>query len=54
MSYGMGIKEVERMKDTGKECKFNLGVICDSEKCEKCGWNPEVDKKRKAEKGAKK
>ena len=28
-------------------CPHNLEVICDKQKCESCGWNPEVEKKRK-------
>lgn len=30
-------------------CKFNDGVLCSehyAEKCARCGWNPEVAKKR--------
>ena len=31
----------------GKECKFNLYVDCEEQdKCSKCGWNPQVQKKR--------
>ena len=33
-------------------CPFNIGVVCDEKKCEKCGWNPIVDGIRRAkEKG---
>lgn len=28
-------------------CKYNEGVDCLNEKCDKCGWNPEVEKRRK-------
>lgn len=29
-------------------CKFNVGVECyQKKKCGKCGWNPDVDRKRK-------
>jgi hypothetical protein len=29
-------------------CKFNLGIGCDEyDKCGNCGWNPEVNAKRK-------
>ena len=28
-------------------CKFNGGVNCGIEECEKCGWNPEVEQRRK-------
>lgn len=27
-------------------CKYNDGVACSDAKCDKCGWNPEVAKKR--------
>jgi hypothetical protein len=28
------------------ECKHNEGVICNNQKCDSCGWNPEVQKVR--------
>ena len=28
-------------------CKFNIGVQCFVENCDKCGFNPQVEKKRK-------
>jgi hypothetical protein len=28
-------------------CPHNTEVICDKQKCESCGWNPEVEQKRK-------
>lgn len=28
-------------------CKYNEGVDCLKEKCESCGWSPEVESKRK-------
>lgn len=28
-------------------CKYKEGVDCLKEKCDKCGWNPEVEKRRK-------
>lgn len=28
-------------------CPHNTEVICDKQKCESCGWNPEVERKRK-------
>lgn len=28
-------------------CKFNESVLCDRQKCSTCGWNPEVEKRRK-------
>lgn len=31
-------------------CKYNFGVICSNwNKCYACGWNPEVDARRKRE-----
>lgn len=38
------------MSETVQFCKHNPGVVCDPEKadCEKCGWNPDVWRKRKA------
>jgi hypothetical protein len=39
------------MKIEHEKCKYNPFVNCDDEykKCHKCGWNPDVDKKRKEE-----
>ena len=29
-------------------CKYNLGISCDEyDKCANCGWNPEVNEKRR-------
>lgn len=28
-------------------CKFNEGVLCGVQQCENCGWNPEVEARRK-------
>ena len=28
-------------------CKYNIGVQCFVESCDKCGFNPQVEKKRK-------
>ena len=39
----------EAHKDDHSEkqvCKYNEGVDCFDGKCESCGWNPEVAKKR--------
>lgn len=34
---------------SARECKYNSQVDCSGEqRCKKCGWNPEVDKKRKS------
>ena len=43
----------EMAKRTG--CLFRpAGVLCITRtKCDRCGWNPEVEKKRKAEINAK-
>lgn len=30
------------------ECKFNSGVSCVQQQCDCCGWNPKVEKERKA------
>ena len=27
-------------------CKYNNGIVCDERKCESCGWNPDVAKRR--------
>lgn len=31
----------------GDVCPHNVGVLCAYQECDKCGWNPEVEKKRK-------
>ena len=37
---------MERL-DTGKSiCKYNEGCECDTQECDKCGWNPEVAERR--------
>ena len=28
-------------------CKYNIGVFCPEENCERCGWNPPVFEQRK-------
>jgi hypothetical protein len=28
-------------------CKYNDEVNCDTMNCENCGWNPEVERRRK-------
>lgn len=38
---GVGIDKEDR-----QYCQFNDGVECYQRKCGKCGWNPEVAKKR--------
>ena len=39
--------ERKRSKPEEQACKYNDGVLCANPKCEKCGWNPIVEKKRK-------
>lgn len=35
------------MNENESPCKFNFFVDCgEQDKCDKCGWNPEVYKKR--------
>lgn len=29
-----------------RTCDYNIGIICDSEECYHCGWDPEVAKAR--------
>lgn len=31
-----------------EQCKYNEGVSCMIQRCEKCGWNPVVEEQRKA------
>ena len=31
-------------------CKFNDGVQCVDQQCERCGWNPAVEQRRKENK----
>jgi hypothetical protein len=33
-------------EDTRPSCLYNDGVVCYTPNCAKCGWNPEVAKKR--------
>lgn len=29
-------------------CRYNIGIECDNRSmCDKCGWNPKVEKERK-------
>ena len=30
-------------------CRFNDGVVCNEQHCDKCGWNPEVAQARRLE-----
>ncbi len=36
-----------QMKYQGESCLHNPEIICKIPKCDTCGWNPEVEKKRK-------
>ena len=29
-----------------RDCPFNMAIICDSEECYHCGWDPKVAQKR--------
>lgn len=29
-------------------CRFNTSINCNESDCSRCGWNPAVDKRRKA------
>jgi hypothetical protein len=31
-----------------RECQFNRAIVCDSDECYHCGWDPEVAKARSA------
>lgn len=44
------MKENEKQKDS-ERCPYNERVDCEERTrvCKKCGWNPEVDKKRRQE-----
>ena len=41
-------KKVKKLPES-PSCIYNHGVTCfpQNRACEKCGWNPEVEKKRK-------
>lgn len=34
-------------KEVVMSCKYNEEVNCDGMNCENCGWNPEVERRRK-------
>ena len=42
-------KAHKRVRKVELPCVFNDGVSCCERKCESCGWNPEVAKKRTEE-----
>lgn len=42
-------RNYKRASREGLPCVFNEGVACCERKCESCGWNPEVAKKRMEE-----
>lgn len=33
---------------TTPSCIHNQAIACESHRCSRCGWNPEVEQKRKA------
>lgn len=33
--------------NSGEPCLYNQGVNCGIHQCESCGWNPEVEARRK-------
>lgn len=33
------------------QCKYNDAILCERQKCRSCGWNPEVEKRRKEKLG---
>ena len=42
-------EQIEKLKQDA--CQFNLFVLCPPErhkKCHRCGWNPRIEKQRKA------
>lgn len=42
----------ERKKPEPPACPHNPGVVCRGQKgCDRCGWSPEVEKKRKQVQG---
>lgn len=36
------------MSELRHKCPYNSGVTCGWQECDRCGWNPDVSKKRKA------
>lgn len=36
-----------RKNASESECPHNDGVLCGKPKCKTCGWNPDVEKRRK-------
>lgn len=44
-----GAVYVDPPEKTPQFCKHNLGVICTGQnRCDGCGWNPEMEVRRKA------
>lgn len=37
----------ELIAENGTECPYNVAVRCDERKCNSCGWNPVVARRRK-------
>lgn len=44
-------KKKPQNSDYARICPHNEGVLCEHMKCRSCGWNPRVDKKRRAQNG---
>ena len=41
----------EELAKQGTDCPYNEAIVCDGSKCDSCGWNPTVAKKRSARYG---
>lgn len=37
--------------ENGTDCPYNKALVCSERKCDSCGWNPTVAKKRSASYG---
>ena len=37
--------------ENGTDCPYNKSVVCTNRKCDSCGWNPVVAKRRSASHG---
>ena len=40
------IKRERATKKRGMDCPYNNALVCSDRKCESCGWNPDVAKRR--------
>lgn len=43
-----GQKKRDTLAERGTDCPYNDGLYCTDAKCETCGWNPEIAKRRLA------